>query len=110
MASINATNAKMPLRPNDRAPFPPSSLSTITSLAKTGIIQDSIAFTAGLQRVEQSMTLVVKCRGCGYVFPSMVQIDQLEYGKTAILEDRTETCPKCGKTSSYNTEDYWFQS
>jgi DNA-directed RNA polymerase subunit M/transcription elongation factor TFIIS len=58
----------------------------------------------------ESMTLVVKCRGCGYVFPSRVQIDQLEYGKTAILEDRTETCPKCGKTSNYNTEDYWFQS
>ncbi|MDQ5877269.1 MAG: hypothetical protein M3288_10525 [Thermoproteota archaeon] len=137
MASINATNAKMPLRPNDRAS--PPSLSTIIiyavqcrnckqgkkdywgstcklllysnlSLAKTGIIQGSIWFTAGSQRVEQSMTLVVKCRGCGYVFPSRVQIDQLEYGKTAILEDRTETCPKCGKTSNYNTEDYWFQS
>ena len=52
MASINATNAKMPLRPNDRASFPPSSLSTIISLEKTGIIQDPIAFTAGLQRVE----------------------------------------------------------
>jgi DNA-directed RNA polymerase subunit M/transcription elongation factor TFIIS len=56
------------------------------------------------------MTLVVKCRGCGYVFRSIIQIDQLEYGKTAILEDRTEKCPKCGKTFTYNTEDYWFQS
>ena len=56
------------------------------------------------------MTLVVKCRVCGYVFPSMVQIDQLEYGKTAILEDRTETCPKCGKTSTYSTEDYCIRA
>jgi endogenous inhibitor of DNA gyrase (YacG/DUF329 family) len=56
------------------------------------------------------MTLVVKCRVCGSVFASMIQIDQLEYGKTAILEDRTETCPKCGKTSTYSTEDYWYQS
>ena len=56
------------------------------------------------------MTLVVKCRVCGYVFPSMVQIDQLEYGKTAILEDRTETCPKCGKTSRYSTEDYCIRA
>ncbi|HWS19841.1 MAG TPA: hypothetical protein VN239_04075 [Nitrososphaera sp.] len=40
----------------------------------------------------------------------MVQIDQLEYGKTAILEDRTETCPKCGKTSTYSTEDYCIRA
>jgi DNA-directed RNA polymerase subunit M/transcription elongation factor TFIIS len=78
-------------------------------LQKTRIVQGFIGFAAGSQRIEY-MTLVVKCRGCGYVFPSMVQIDQLEYGKTAILEDRTETCPKCGKISTYSTEDYWFQS
>jgi endogenous inhibitor of DNA gyrase (YacG/DUF329 family) len=56
------------------------------------------------------MTLVVKCGACGSVFASMIQIDQLEYGKTAILEDRTEKCPKCGKTSTYSTDDYWYQS
>jgi rubredoxin len=56
------------------------------------------------------MTLVVKCRLCGHVFPSMIQIDQLDYGKTTILDDSIQTCPKCGKTSRYSTEDYWFQS
>jgi len=56
------------------------------------------------------MTLVVRCQGCGSVFPSAIQIDQLDYGKTAILENRTETCPKCNKTSNYNTDDYWYQS
>ena len=56
------------------------------------------------------MTLVIKCRECGSVFPSGVQIDQLDYGKTAILENRTERCPTCGKTSEYNTKDYWYQS
>jgi endogenous inhibitor of DNA gyrase (YacG/DUF329 family) len=56
------------------------------------------------------MTLVVKCGACGSIFASMIQIDQLEYGKTAILEDRIETCPKCGKTSTFSTEDYWYQS
>ncbi|MFL6492431.1 MAG: hypothetical protein ACJ70O_04965, partial [Nitrososphaera sp.] len=47
------------------------------------------------------MTLVVKCRECASIFPSTIQIDQLEYGKTPILEDRTERCPKCGKISKY---------
>ncbi len=56
------------------------------------------------------MTLVVKCRACGAIFPSGIQIDQLDYGKTAILEDRTEICSKCGKTANYNTNDYWYQS
>ena len=56
------------------------------------------------------MTLVVKCVACGCVFPSAIQIDQLDYGKTAILEGRMETCPKCSKKSAYNTKDYWFQS
>ena len=56
------------------------------------------------------MTLVIKCRECGSVFPSAVQIDQLDYGKTAILENRTERCLTCGKTSEYNTKDYWYQS
>jgi endogenous inhibitor of DNA gyrase (YacG/DUF329 family) len=56
------------------------------------------------------MTLVVKCRECGSIFHSIIQINQLEYDKTAILEDRTETCPKCGKNSTYSTKDYWFQS
>jgi hypothetical protein len=56
------------------------------------------------------MTLVVKCRECASVFPSTIQIDQLEYGKTPILEDRTEMCPKCGNMSKYSTENYWFQS
>ena len=78
------------------------------SLAKTGIIHSSTGLRLGDK--EQSMTLVVKCGACGSVFVSMIQIDQLEYGKTAILEDRTETCPKCGKTSTYSTEDYWYQS
>ena len=56
------------------------------------------------------MTLVIKCRECGSVFPSAVQIDQLDYGKTAILENRTEICPKCDKTFEYDTKDYWYQS
>jgi hypothetical protein len=56
------------------------------------------------------MTLVVKCRECDFIFPSVIQIDQLDYGKTTILEGRTEICPTCGKTSNYNTNDYWFQS
>jgi rRNA maturation protein Nop10 len=59
---------------------------------------------------DNSMTLVAKCRVCGSIFPSVVQIDQLDYGKTAILENRTEACPKCGNISNYNTSDYWYQS
>jgi hypothetical protein len=56
------------------------------------------------------MTLVVKCKGCGSIYPAKVQIKQLDYGKTDILEDRTEICPDCGKTSYHSTKDYWYQS
>lgn len=47
---------------------------------------------------------------CSSIFPTIIQIDELEYGKTAILDDRTEMCPKCGKKSTYSSGDYWFQS
>jgi hypothetical protein len=47
------------------------------------------------------MILVVKCRECGSIFPSTIQIDQLEYRKTAILEGRIEIYPKCGKSSVF---------
>ncbi len=56
------------------------------------------------------MTLVVKCRECDSIFPSAIQIDQLDYGKTSVLENRNEICPKCGKKSNYDTNDYWYQS
>src|SRR5215217_8503355 len=50
------------------------------------------------------MTLVVKCRECASILPSTIQIDQLEYGMTPILEDRIERCPKCGKISKYKPQ------
>jgi hypothetical protein len=127
---ISATNAKMPVRPYDRAlPYTIIHAREFNNYiqdkkdygqykhglcVKVCLLQKLLWFTVlsdwRRSHKESGMTLVVKCRECGSVFPSMIQIDQLEYGKTTILEDRTETCPKCAKISAYSTKDYWFQS
>jgi len=52
--------------------------------------------------------LKVRCKNCGYVHASMIQMTP-EVFRTSILRDNSEQCPRCGKMSTYNKEDYFFR-
>lgn len=53
------------------------------------------------------MTMMVRCKECGYEHPSAIQIDKQEF-REAELSDNSEPCLECGKMSTYNKNDYYF--
>ena len=53
------------------------------------------------------MVLSIKCLSCGFEYESKYQMDEQIF-KTAAIENRNETCPKCGVISIYNKENYNF--
>jgi RNA polymerase subunit RPABC4/transcription elongation factor Spt4 len=54
--------------------------------------------------------MMIKCKNskCGAVHPSMMQMDENTF-KTSTLTNNSEQCPKCGKMSTYNKPDYFFE-
>jgi len=54
-----------------------------------------------------TMVLSIKCLSCGFEYESKYQMDEQIF-KTAAIENRNETCPKCGVISIYNKENYNF--
>ena len=54
------------------------------------------------------MAMMVKCKNCGDEHKSMIQMSEESF-KTNTLSDNTESCPSCGKMSTYNKEDYFFK-
>jgi len=54
------------------------------------------------------MTMMIKCKACGEVHSSAIQVDQMRF-QTVTLTNNSEDCPKCHATSTYNKEDYFFQ-
>ncbi len=54
------------------------------------------------------MTLMVKCKHCGYEHASAIQMPY-EAFKTSTLEHNSESCPKCGKMSTYDKKDYFLK-
>lgn len=55
------------------------------------------------------MTLLVKCKYCGFEHPSAIQIEMsFEALKTSELLNNSEDCPKCGKMSTYSGKDYYY--
>ena len=55
------------------------------------------------------MTLLIICknRKCGFRHAAELQMDQKAF-RTAVIENNSEGCPKCGKYSLYNKQDYFF--
>lgn len=51
------------------------------------------------------MPLMLKCKSCGTVFPSAIQVDQGSFASTH-LENNTEPCPN-GHSASYDKGDYF---
>lgn len=53
------------------------------------------------------MVLSIKCLTCGFEHESAYQADEESF-KSATIENRNESCPKCGVMSTYNKESYYF--
>jgi len=54
------------------------------------------------------MVMMVKCKSCRYEHDSGIQMDDESF-KASTLSNNSEQCPRCGKTSTYNKEDYFFK-
>ncbi len=54
------------------------------------------------------MALMVRCKNCGFEHPSGVQKHEVSF-KTAIISNNSETCPQCGRVSTYGKQDYFFK-
>ena len=52
--------------------------------------------------------LVVKCKNCGFKFPSFTQMNEVAF-KTAVLTNSVEECPGCNETLAYSKRDYFFE-
>jgi hypothetical protein len=54
------------------------------------------------------MTMMVKCKQCGFQHPSSLQMDE-DSLEASSISNNSEKCTKCGYSSAYNKEDYFFQ-
>jgi hypothetical protein len=54
------------------------------------------------------MTCMIKCKQCGFEHPSIFKMDEHTL-RDNIFSNNQEICSKCGKTSTYNKEDYYFK-
>ena len=53
--------------------------------------------------------MMVKCKNCGFRFPSFNQINEVAFEEATELSNNPEQCPSCSQMSSYNKEDYFFE-
>ena len=51
---------------------------------------------------------MVKCKNCGFKFPSFTQINEVAF-KTAVLTNNLEECPGCSEILAYGKRDYFFE-
>ncbi len=54
------------------------------------------------------MTMMVECKQCGFQHPSALQMDEDSF-EASTISSNSEKCTKCGYSSDYNKEDYFFQ-
>jgi hypothetical protein len=52
--------------------------------------------------------LMVKCKNCGFKFPSFNQINEVAF-ETAVVSNNAEQCPGCSKMLAYSKKDYFFE-
>ena len=53
--------------------------------------------------------VICKNRKCGSRYESELQMDKKDF-RVAVIDHNSEKCPKCGKHSLYEKEDYFFSS
>ncbi|HKG30247.1 MAG TPA: hypothetical protein VKA91_03160 [Nitrososphaeraceae archaeon] len=51
---------------------------------------------------------MVKCKNCGFKFPSFTQINEVAF-ETTPFEITAEQCPGCNEMLSYSKSDYFFE-
>jgi hypothetical protein len=51
---------------------------------------------------------MVKCKNCGFKFPSFTQINEVAFETTPIAIT-AEQCPGCNEMLSYSKSDYFFE-
>ena len=61
-----------------------------------------------LSALRQMTKLMVKCKNCGFKFPSFTQMNEVAF-KTAVLTNSAEECPGCSETLAYSKRDYFFE-
>jgi len=56
------------------------------------------------------MVLMVKCKNCGGIFSSKIQMSDTSSWHRPILTTKViQDCPDCGKSASYSKQDHFFQ-
>jgi hypothetical protein len=51
---------------------------------------------------------MVRCKNCGFKFPSFTQINEVAFEATA-LANNAEQCPNCDEMLAYSKKDYFFE-
>ena len=51
---------------------------------------------------------MVRCKNCGFKFPSFTQINEVAFEATA-LSNNAEQCPNCDEMLAYSKKDYFFE-
>jgi hypothetical protein len=52
--------------------------------------------------------LMVRCKNCGFKFPSFTQINEVAF-ETAVVSNNAEEYPGCSKMLAYSKKDYFFE-
>ena len=67
-----------------------------------------LAYHYSYKRRVLSKPLYVKCKICGFEFPTGIAMDQKGFAASSLIGNY-HACPRCGATSQYNKEDYFFK-
>ena len=51
---------------------------------------------------------MVRCKNCGFKFPSFTQINEVAF-EAAALANSAEQCPGCSEMLAYSKKDYFFE-
>ena len=52
--------------------------------------------------------LMVRCKNCGFKFPSFTQINEVAF-ETSALTNTAEECPGCSELLTYSKKDYFSE-
>jgi len=67
-----------------------------------------LAYNYSYEGRVMSKPLYVKCKKCGFEFPSGIAMDKESF-ETSSLIGNNHSCPQCGTRGQYNKEDYFFK-
>ena len=56
------------------------------------------------------MYMTVKCKICGHIFPSGIQVDPATFQQIGTqMTNSSKQCPRCHQLSAYDIEDYIYE-